>query len=508
MKPLVALLLALCSLSAAAEIRISGGRINQLPDGSQVVFDLSAPVAHRSFLLPDPPRFVVDLKDTDVLGLRYDLNSPDIRGVRTGTRNGRDLRIVVDLNRAMLAKVTLIQQGGHHLVLDFFRNRKPVFQHPATVAYVTPSSVTQPVPPPQIALAGTNLPSLELISRSLEPVQRPLLAAPVSKPQPALAEPLPKPATMQDEQRSEPQPARSRPTAIKLKRREVLIAIDPGHGGKDTGAVGPRGTREKHVVLQIAHRLKKLIDAREGMHAFLTRNDDRYLRLYQRIAITRQRKADLFISIHADAYYNPDPRGASVYMLSTRGATSTMARWLAESENKSGLVDDDLDIEDEQLRKVVFDMVHDAVLADSSDIAGNVLDELDKVGELHSRKVERANFAVLKSPDIPSILVETAFISNPNEERRLATSDYQTKLARAILRGIEGYLEARPGLGMEIVDADDTPANSQPYTIRRGDTLSDIAQRYEVSVASLLDVNGLSSADNIPAGITIQIPGG
>ncbi|MCB1717677.1 MAG: N-acetylmuramoyl-L-alanine amidase, partial [Candidatus Competibacteraceae bacterium] len=207
---------------------------------------------------------------------------------------------------------------------------------------------------------------------------------------------------------------------------------------------------------------------------------------------------------HADAYFDARPQGASVFMLSTKGASSTMARWLAESENKSDLIDDELDIADKQVRQIVFEMVHDAVLADSNLMGNKVLKQLRQVGKLHSRKIERANFAVLKSPDIPSILVETAFISNPNEERKLRSASYQNKLANAILQGIRGYAQERPLLGVELVE---TSATDQRHLVRRGDTLHGIAAHYNVSLDRLISTNGLNRQDpQLSVGARLRIP--
>lgn len=525
MRLLTTLLLLFFSTLCAAQVQISGGRISELPDGSQLVFDLDAPTAYRSFMLDDPPRLVVDLKNTSARGMYHALRSTDTLGIRSGSRDGRDLRIVVDLQRPMFGKAELIQRNGPHLVLDLFRARPIVLQHSDSVAFVQPEIAPRPVVT-QVAMPASNpalttgsaLPAIRLMGRpttlslpplpSAEPATReaPPQVTPPSAPTPRETT-APATRTTRTEPAVRPAERPAEPPPVRVLRRDVLIAIDPGHGGHDPGAIGPKGTKEKKVVLEIAKRLQRLIDAKDGMSAFLTRSDDRYLRLYQRISLARQRKADLFVSIHADAFYNPKPRGASVYMLSTRGASSTMARWLAESENKSDQLAPDLNIADEQLRQVVFDMVHEAVLTDSDVVGDKILREMGRVGRLHSRKVERANFAVLKSPDIPSILVETAFISNPEEERLLNTTRYQQQLAEAMLKGIRAYLDSRPGLGVEIVEAG-TPDSTRPYIVRHGDTLSGIAQRHDVSISNLLAINGLNDANHIPVGMTIRIPEG
>jgi len=454
---LISLFLALTG-NAVAALTVGGGRIVELQDGTQLIFDISAAAAPETFLLDNPPRYVIDLRNAAAQGLNLRLKSRDVRSVRTGSANGRDLRIVLDLNQVIRGKASIVKDQRHRLIIDLFRN-EPGQALNATSATTAPSSpplqlISKPAPSPshlpELALvsrdAATKTTKPQTITRSAPKIQ------PVTKPKTTAAKTTTKPSTKTAKTTTKPAAPSKPVTTVQRRKRNIVIAIDPGHGGKDSGAVGPAGTREKDVVLQIAKRLKKAIDKEPGISAFLTRSNDKYLRLYRRIAIARSKKADIFVSIHADAYFDAGPRGASVFMLSTKGASSTMARWLAESENKSDRIDAELNIDDKQLREVVFDMVHDAVLADSTLMAGKVLGQLRQVGKLHSRKVERANFAVLKSPDIPSILVETAFISNPDEERKLRSSRYQKKLANAILQGIKAYIKERPLLGVELIE--------------------------------------------------------
>jgi len=227
--------------------------------------------------------------------------------------------------------------------------------------------------------------------------------------------------------------------------RLVTIAIDPGHGGEDPGAIGRRGTMEKDVVLRIGQMLRERIDAEPGMRAFMVRDADFFVPLAQRVAKARRVQADLFVSIHADAFVEPHARGASVYVLSERGATSSAARWLARKENASDLIGGvDLGSRNHEVRQILLDLSTTAQIKDSSVLGRIVLAELGGVGELHKPRIEQAGFAVLKAPDIPSILVETAFISNPGEERRLADTRYQARIAQAIFRGLRAYLRKHP----------------------------------------------------------------
>ncbi|WP_242613014.1 N-acetylmuramoyl-L-alanine amidase, partial [Achromobacter xylosoxidans] len=231
------------------------------------------------------------------------------------------------------------------------------------------------------------------------------------------------------------------------KQRMLTIALDPGHGGEDPGAIGGSGLREKDVVLRIARRLKALIDAQPYMRAYLTRDDDFFVPLHVRVQKARRVHADLFVSIHADAWIKPSANGSSVFALSQRGASSAQARWMADKENAADLIGGvNLGSHDRQVAKVLLDLSTTAQINDSLKVGNAFLDEIKKINRLHKNSVEQAGFAVLKAPDIPSVLVETAFISNPQEEALLKTSAHQEKLAQAMLTGIQRYFTANPPL--------------------------------------------------------------
>ena len=285
------------------------------------------------------------------------------------------------------------------------------------------------------------------------------------------------------------------------RSKDVVIAIDAGHGGDDPGAMGPHGVREKDVTLQIAKNLANLINQEYGMKAVLIREGDYFLRLRNRIEKAREHKADLFVSIHADAFKDPRVKGSSVYILSNRGASSEAARWLAERENASDLVGGvSLDDKDNVLASVLLDLSQTASLEASIGVADRVLAGLKKLGKTHKKHVQSAGFAVLKSPDIPSILVETAYISNPEEEKKLKDAHYQTKLAKALLSGLKGYFSDYAPEGTLLASV----ANRK-HIIARGDTLSRIAQQYRVSMNTLRDSNRLKS-DTIRVGQVLIIP--
>ena len=238
------------------------------------------------------------------------------------------------------------------------------------------------------------------------------------------------------------------PTPLAAKSgRTIIIAIDAGHGGEDPGAKGRKGTREKDVTLAIARRLKEAIDREPNMRGVLTRDDDFFIPLQGRVQKARRINADLFISVHADSFIRPDARGSSVFALSENGATSVAARWLAKKENEADLIGGvNLDVSDPYLKQTLLDLSQTATINDSLKLARAVLDNLGKINTLHKGSVEQAGFAVLKAPDIPSILVETAFISNPAEEKKLKDESYQQKLAESILSGIKHYFTKNPAL--------------------------------------------------------------
>ena len=295
-----------------------------------------------------------------------------------------------------------------------------------------------------------------------------------------------------------PKPVPHRPK----RGRDVIIAIDAGHGGEDPGAIGPRGTREKDVVLGIARRLADLVRREPGMKPVLIRTGDYYVSLGKRVEKASRADADLFVSIHADAFRNRRARGSSVFVLSNRGATSAMAAFLAESENRSDLIGGvNFNDKDDLLRMVLVDMVKNSTLEDSHKVASSVLANLGRVTRLHKRTVEQAGFRVLKSTNIPSILVETAFISNPEEERKLRSARHQQALARAIMNGIRRYFRENPPPNTRLA-LQQTP---RKHVITRGETLSGIAARYRVSVRALRRHNGLRS-DRIKPGDVIRIP--
>lgn len=290
--------------------------------------------------------------------------------------------------------------------------------------------------------------------------------------------------------------------------RDIVIAIDAGHGGEDPGATGSRGTLEKDVVLAIAQELQTILAAEKGFKPVLVRSGDYFLKLKTRRDIAREKfKADLFVSIHADAFTDKRARGASVFALSRKGATSTLARVLAETENQSDAIGGvTLEDKDDVLASVIADLAMEGSMEHSLKVGKIVLSEMGHVAKLHKRQIEQAGFAVLKSPDIPSILVETGFISNPDEETKLSSKAYRAQMARAIRQGITRYFEQHPPPGTSLALRQHRDLVFHQHKISNGETLSEIAQKYQVSLGQIRQVNELKDRDVIRVGQVLRIP--
>lgn len=301
-------------------------------------------------------------------------------------------------------------------------------------------------------------------------------------------------------------PARTIEDVIGRGERKLIIAIDAGHGGKDPGAIGPTRKYEKDITLAMARELAAQIDADPGMQAFLVRDRDVFIPLHERYQRAREAQADLFISIHADAAHNKAAAGASVYVLSLRGASSEAARWLADQENAADLVGGvELDARDKNLAAVLLDLSQNATMRVSDDVAGEVLASLKGVGKTHKHQIERANFVVLRSPDVPSMLVETGFITNPGEETRLSDPAYRKRMAGAIVSGVRNYFSVQAPPGTWYAARQGTLGGSRQHLVSRGETLTLIAQRHGVPVNSIRAANKLKD-DTVRVGERLTIP--
>ena len=395
--------------------QVTSTRIWPARDYTRITFESRQEVKYTLFSVKDPERLVLDLEGMEMSAALTDLASkvtagdPYIAGLRVGRNRPGVVRVVLDLKsevRAQAFTLRPIADYGHRLVLDIY----PTVAPDPLLALLDSEGARKPPAAPARAADSAPLKPAEALSRPAEPAQ-------------AVPEPVGKARV----------------------DRLATVVIDAGHGGEDPGARGRGGSLEKDITLSIALRLKRMIDAEPGMRAVLTRDGDYYLPLSMRVEKARRVKADLFVSVHADAFIKPHARGSSVFALSEKRATSEAARWLAKKENEADLIGGvNLDVKDKYLARTLLDLSQTATINDSLKLGSHVLSELGEINTLHKPRVEQASFAVLKSPDVPSILVETAFISNPDEERRLNDEAYQDKMARAVLNGIKRYFQKNP----------------------------------------------------------------
>jgi N-acetylmuramoyl-L-alanine amidase len=446
-------------------------RVWPAPDYSRVTIESDIPLTAKPIFVPTPPRLAVDIEGIDLNPALRELvakvrpDDPNISTIRVGQNSPSVVRLVIDLKqeaRPQVFTLAPVAPYKNRLVLDLYP-AKAVDPLEAliserlrdagtgTAAAPSPSSPSSPIttpPPAAIASAPQPDPLGDLIAEH----NRPRTAPSTPAPSPITSAQVPAPAPVRP---APPPPAPVPPPAGQATSRRtdriIIVALDPGHGGEDPGATGPSGLREKDVVLKVAHLLRERINnSRIGgnpMRAFMTRDADFFVPLATRVEKARRVQADLFISIHADAFTTPAARGASVFALSERGASSTAARWLANKENQSDLVGGlNMGSQDQHVQRMLLDMSTTAQIKDSLKLGTSLLGEIGGMARLHKGKVEQAGFAVLKAPDIPSVLVETAFISNPEEEAKLRSSSYQEELADALMNGIRKYFAHNPPL--------------------------------------------------------------
>ena len=414
-------------------------------DYTRLTIESDGEIKARQFFISEPPRLAVDIEGIDLIPALRELvakvksDDPNISGIRVGQNAPGVVRLVIDLKQPILPQVfTLppIAAYQYRLVFDLY-----------------PAQVADPLE----ALIAERLADKSQTSPILDKtLTQPTVGASTSAPDPLgelivrqSGRPVSNTATLPIPNRSaviKPAPEVALPPTGKTDRL-IIVALDPGHGGEDPGAIGPGGTREKDVVLQIALRLRDRINQQPNMRAYLTRDADFFVPLHIRVQKARRVAADLFISIHADAFFTERPQGASVFALSDKGASSSAARWMADKENSADLVGGvNVKAKDAQVQKALLDMSTTAQINDSLKLGSAMLGEIGAVGKLHKPRVEQAGFAVLKAPDIPSVLVETAFISNPDEEAKLRSEAYQVQLADALMRGVSRYFARNPPL--------------------------------------------------------------
>jgi N-acetylmuramoyl-L-alanine amidase len=411
---------------------IVGVRMWPAKDYTRVTIESDTLLVATHALVTDPPRLVIDVQGIALdAGLRELVGKvrpgdPYVAAVRVGQYQAQVVRLVLDLKQPVLPQQFTLEPVAayrHRLVFDLYPTEAP----DPLLALVREKEAAE-------ALASQAIQDAlgELIARVDKPGMPQPAAPPLPAPKPSTTPRPPPPITAEEKRRID---------------RLIIVALDPGHGGEDPGAIGPTGLREKDVVLAIALQLRDHLNAMPGMRAMLTREADFFVPLNERVNKARRVQADLFVSIHADAFTRPEARGASVYALSTKGASSTTARWMAQKENAADLVGGvNLKVADSQVMRAMLDMSTTAQIKDSLVVGQEVLQRIGHVGQLHKRRVEQAGFAVLKAPEIPSILVETAFISNPEEEARLRDEDFRRDLVDALATGIRRYFAKNPPL--------------------------------------------------------------
>jgi N-acetylmuramoyl-L-alanine amidase len=426
-------LLSLCYFNASADTFIAA-RVWPAQEYTRIAFESKTPVKYQLLMLDNPDRLVLDIEGMEANNIINSLSSrvlssdPYIQQIRVAKFKPDVLRVVIDLKSPINPNVfTLLPAGqyAHRLVVDIYpKNNKAIVldkylsslqsannTEDATSAVNQDKPIVEPLPTDKVETKNT-------ADKEIKP---------------------------SDEAKAKPQTETKK--QAKKSGRELVIAIDAGHGGEDPGALGANGSHEKEITLAIAKMLKAKVDSQPNMRAVLIRDGDYFVPLGDRVKKARKNKADLFISIHADSFTNSSARGSSVFALSQRGATSASARYLAKKENESDLIGGvSLNYQDIDLAKTLLDLSQTATINDGIKLGKKVLSKIGKINTLHSRDVEQAAFAVLKSPDIPSILVETAFISNPEEESRLNDDSYRDKLTDSILAGIHDYLSTNPSL--------------------------------------------------------------
>lgn len=487
---------------------VKNARVWAGPEYTRVVFDLSGPTSYK--LSRDGDRVVLDLSDSRVLA-SFDAAAQGLLKSLSSARQGGGIRLMASVAPGSQTKSFVLGpsgSAGYRLVLDLYPGAAGAAPSHKSAPANPVAEVSQPAPASSVSTADTD-----------DAAPPPVVAAPVSK--------------------SSRKGMNLRQAALLMNsQRQVIVAVDAGHGGKDQGAHGPDGTLEKDVTLAVARDLAAQINRQPGMKAILTRDGDYFIPLKQRYEIARQNQADLFIAIHADSYTSSDARGSSVWVLSSRGKSSVAAQMLADRENSSDLIGGvSLASENDSLASVLLDMQQGWAVQASDTVAQNVLNALSALGPTHRGYVEHANFVVLRSPDVPSILVETAFISNPSEEHKLRDPAHQSELATAVMDGLKSYFLNNPppgtwfameaarrkgvlvdggtevastGKPAEKVADNDTSAPADAdvrdmHRVESGESLRSIAKQYGVSVDSLKSINGISS-NSVRPGTMLEIP--
>lgn len=478
---LLCVVLCLSSVFACAA-QLKSIAVNQESNKTSIYLTINGTFTHKLLTLNNPNRVVVELNGiSSIINInQLSLTNSLIKKARSSKPDANSLKLVLELGQNVQVRSSpWTPKGG-------FNGIRIDLLHGAPIVAI--SNINKKPISNNRVQAKKNIIKKPIITH-YQPRKAPIKNQPVYQTPPVIAH------------QSPVQVSHRPPQSL----RNVVVVLDAGHGGKDPGARGPKRSREKDVVLAITLKLKQLIDRQPGMRAVLTRSGDYYVGLRKRLDMARKYNGDVFVSIHADAFNNPHSNGASVFALSQRGATSEAARWIAEKENYSelgGVNLGDLDDTNGVVRSVLIDLSQTATINSGLQMGGRVLRQLDNFTKLHNNKVEQARFVVLKSPDIPSILVETGFISNPREERNLTSSAYQTQLSQAIFQGIKGYFWENPPHGTRI----EAIASTRFHVVKAGETIPGIAARYHISVTGLQAMNNMRSNSTLRPGQKLVIP--
>ncbi len=463
-----ALVLLLGRAHIASGATILAVRVWPAPDYSRVTIESDGALKARHGFVANPPRLAVDIEGIELNAALRELvakvrsDDPTIGGIRVGQYAPGVVRLVLDLKQAALPQVFSLPPVAayqHRLVFDLYPTlvadpletliAERLRERPVAPGVVAPPAAHASEPDPLGTLIAQRA-AREAATPASAPAAAPTSAAAPASASASVSAPAP-PAGAASSARTAVAANTARPAVANRTDRLIIVALDPGHGGEDPGAIGPGGTREKDVVLRLARLLQDRINSTSvngnTMRAYLTRDADFFVPLHVRVQKARRVQADLLVSLHADAFFTPRPQGASVFALSQGGASSSAARWMADKENKADLVGGlNVAAKDAEVQRALFDMSTHAQIKDSLLLGSAMLGEIGRVGKLHKPRVEQASFAVLKAPDIPSVLVEAAFISNPEEEAKLNSDAYQQQLADALVRGIERYFARNPPL--------------------------------------------------------------
>ncbi|CAG0941848.1 N-acetylmuramoyl-L-alanine amidase [Gammaproteobacteria bacterium] len=466
------------STAFAGQASVERLALSSAGTSTTLVLEMTDSSEYRLFTLQDPYRVVVDLLSARLMrqALPLPAGTGSVRQLRAANRPDGSLRIVLDMAAPAIPEPLLRTAGGaggtrlQIGLAEATPPAKPVVTEVATAREAAPPPATAQAPVAMVADP---------------PAVQPETAAPAALAAPESAAGTSSPRT----------------------GRDIIIAIDAGHGGKDPGAHGPRGVLEKDITLRLARRLAEVVNAEPGMRAVLTRDQDEFIPLRGRMERARKASADLFISVHADAVRDRDVQGSSVYVLNEKGATDEAARRLAARENAADLIGGvSLRTRDPTLASVLLDLSQNASLSSSIEVADEILQQMARVGTVRKPQVMQAPFMVLKSPDVPSVLIETAYISNPEEERRLDNNEYRGRLATAIFAGVRDYFYRNPPRGTLVAELSrQRLAESVQHVIRPGETLSGLAARYNVSVRRIRDANQLHT-DRVAPGQVLRIP--